>query len=184
MVDILTLMKDKNQEKFAFVEPIREAMKARGWKAVDLSRASGVNEAAISRLLKGGRSLSAANLYAMMIALEFVGPPSQQTTVDNSTLMGVPSPASFKQKNIPVLQEVETVLNSDDTDAINALKTGVRGLLLMLKEKTEGVTLLREIAAGQKEGNNLIRELSTVIAETSVPAVTDRPKEVRKKKAV
>jgi hypothetical protein len=33
-------MEEKNQEEFAFVELIREAMNDRGWKAVDLYRES------------------------------------------------------------------------------------------------------------------------------------------------
>lgn len=62
-------MKDKTQGEFAYVELLSEAMKRTGWKAADLSRASGVSEGVISRTLKGGRNLTGLNLFKMLSAL-------------------------------------------------------------------------------------------------------------------
>lgn len=112
--------------------------------------------------------------------------PSPQIPVDKESeeCTSTSSTLPFKRKNISALMEVEKILNSDDTDAINALKTGIRGILSVLSEKNESVLLLRQIAEGQREVSGLLRELSAGLDETGVsPDPVAHPR-ARKKRAV
>lgn len=155
---------------------------------------SGAAQAKIKRIEAGTQELTVSE--AIRIADHFevdliwfltgekkspIRQPSHDISVDNGGAMGVSSTA-YKIKNTAVHNDIEYILNSDDNDAINALNFGINGVLKALGEKTESVQLLRQIASGQKEVVGLMRELSTVLAEESVPADTGANRGVRGKK--
>lgn len=61
-------MKHLIKQKVSHVEFIRNKMVSRGWKAADLSRASGVSTGILSRYFNDD-GISADNLFAVMLAL-------------------------------------------------------------------------------------------------------------------
>jgi len=72
-------MKDKIKQKVSHMEIIREAMHSRGWKAADLSRASGVSTGVISRYFnpRNKKQLNADNLFALLSAVGLLADQSQ-----------------------------------------------------------------------------------------------------------
>jgi len=101
----LTVVQVNSQEKFTYVQVIKEAMDARGWNAARLSRESGVNEASVSRALKGGRDLKGVNLYDVLRTLNLIN-------TDPSSHKNDCPLAGCDQKMIDICRDVKELIES------------------------------------------------------------------------
>jgi len=119
-------------------------MRDRGWTAADLSRASGVSTGVLSRFFHDD-GMSADNLFAVLIALDLLAGPES------------PAPSPYGEANREIHELVEYVLQSGNTDAVNAFKAGLGGVLMYISDKSDTAKAIANI---EKMLKQLISERS------------------------
>jgi transcriptional regulator with XRE-family HTH domain len=107
----LTLVKDKKQEKFAYVQVIKKAMGLLKWNAARLSRESGVNEATLNRIFKKGRDISGDNLYRLLKCLNLLNSEQQ-----NNFMCG------WSSTEIEYCQKLKDILESGEGKETTTIK--------------------------------------------------------------
>lgn len=143
----ITLMQEKKQEEFAFLQEIKTAMASLGWNAARLSKESGVNEATISRAFKKGKDISGDNLHSIFKALGLL----------NSS----PVNYGYLKENKSIHDTIEDILTSGNQEAIKALLTGIEGVKKVLGND-EQTKLLRELVDSCKSMKSEIEQLKTL----------------------
>lgn len=125
-------MENEVKKKISQVELIRQAMQARGWKAAELSRASGVSTGVLSRFFNDD-GISADNFYAILVALNLLAGPKS------------PSSYPYREANRKIHDSVEYVLQSGKVDAVNAFKAGLGGVLMFISDKSDTAKVIVNI---------------------------------------
>ena len=125
-------MKREVKENISQVEFVRQAMRGRGWNAADLSRASGVSTGVLSRFFHDD-GMSADNLFAVLIALDLLAGRESA------------APFPYGEANREIHELVEYVLQSGKTDAVNAFKAGLGGVLMYISDRSETAKAISNI---------------------------------------
>lgn len=102
----VTLMQEKNQEKFPYVQIILDAMKLLKWIPARLAKESGVSDTTLTHMFKDGRDITGKNLYKVLNALNLINTDQPPHRKDCPF-------ASCDQKLIDICKKVKELIESD-----------------------------------------------------------------------
>ena len=119
----------KSKEKNALSHIVKEAMAKKKWNQLKLADASGVSQGNLSKFLTGETDkVGVKNIYNILHCLDLLCDPNDR----QQEISVVTCPEDPKYADI--YQDVRMIIEagSDREDIIVALRSGIRGMLLML----------------------------------------------------
>lgn len=135
-----TEVKEKEQAKNTLLHTIKVAMKRCKWRQADLVRASGVNQATISRFLNGEEERQdLGNIFRILNALDLIKSDPDHASERQDRVY------SYHPDHRKLHDDLELVLKSDNTEAVSVLTDVMKGVLAMIGKETEFTKLMRQV---------------------------------------
>ena len=97
-------MNIESQYENSLMKLIQDRLNEKGWKPVDLVKASGVTQPTISKFLKGTKNVGCENIYNILVALDLI-----KTCADNYN-PGIPINIDYLEKIIEMIELVSKEL--------------------------------------------------------------------------
>lgn len=127
----------------------------------DLAAAMGISPQSITSLKKNGIGIRSINKLAKALA------------VDSKALIVSPEQPfnsyPYNLHNKSTHEDIEFILNSENDDAISALKFGIRGVISAMSDSSKQTRLLEELVRGQNKVMEAMHDEFKELRDSLIP---------------